>query len=258
MMRLLLLVLFLVQTATAWALKPSREWIGTPDSLGLQYQAVTPTTPDQVLLTGWVVEPAANVPDQHTTMVLAYGDFGNMSYCLEQAEALTKGGYRVYMFDYRGFGHSADFALNQQQLYYREFSVDLRTALADAQRRYPRSCTGIISFSMGTIMASEVAAAGHCDFLITEGYVGSPQRVVADQLQRRQKVVSLPAEAAEYSQNAPRIKCPWLLVAGTADVNTPLADSVAVVREAKRRQRRQVLAFEGGHLGGMSALTALP
>jgi len=255
MTRFLLLVLLLVQTATAWALKPSREWIGTPDSLGLQHQTVTLTTPDQVQLTGWVVEPAANVPDQHTTMVLAYGDAGNMSYWLHEAQALTKGGYRVYMFDYRGYGHSADFALNQQRLYYREFSVDLRTALADARRRYPRSRTGVIGFSMGTIMASEVAAAGHCDFLVTEAYVGSPQRVVADQLQRRQKVVSLPPEAAEYSQNAPRIKCPWLLVAGTADVNTPLADSVAVVRAAKRRQRRQVLTFEGGHIGGMSALT---
>ena len=64
-------------------------------------------------------------------------------------------------------------------------------------------------------------------------------------------MVLLPADAAEYALVARRVKCPWLLVAGTADKNTPLADSVAV---ARRRQRRQVLSFEGGHLAGMYTL----
>ena len=255
MLRLLLLLTLLLPTGRAWALKPTRTWITTPDSLGLKYQTVALTTPDHAQLAGWVIEPDANVPDQRTTMVLAYGDAGNMSMWLDNAKALSKGGYRVYMFDYRGFGHSADFAIDSKRLYYSEFTTDLRTALADARRRYPRNRTGIISFSMGSIMGSEVAAAGRCDFFIAEGYVGSPQGIVAYQLQSRQKVVALPPEAAAYSQNAPRIKCPWLLIGGTADLNTPLADSVAVVRVAKCRQRREVLTFEGGHLAGMYALS---
>lgn len=255
MRRYLLLALLLLQTAMAWALKPSRVWIATPDSLGLKYETVALNTPDNVQLAGWVIEPDANAPDQHTTMVLAYGDAGNMSMWLDNARALTKGGYRVYTFDYRGFGHSADFAIDLQRLYYHEFSVDLKTALADARRRFPRNRTGIISYSMGSIMGSEAAATGRCDFFIAEGYVASPQDIVAHQLKSRQKVVSLPPEAAAYAQNAPRIKCPWLLIAGTADVNTPLADSVAVVRVAKRRQRREVLTFEGGHMAGMYTLS---
>jgi len=227
MTRYTLLAFLLLQTATAWALKPSRVWVATPDSLGLRYETVALTTPDNVPLTGWVVEPDARVPDQHTTMVLAYGDAGNMSMWLDNARALTKGGYRVYLFDYRGFGHSADFAIDGQRLYYPEFAVDLRTALADARRRFPRNRTGIIGFSMGTIMGAEVAAGGRCDFFVAEGYVGSPQSIAAFQLQSRHKVVTLPPEAAAYSQNAPRIKCPWLLIGGTADLNTPLADSAA-------------------------------
>ena len=252
---LLLAALLLLHSATIWALKPSRVWLATPESLGLNYQTVALTTPDHVQLTGWLIEPAANVSDQHTTMVVAYGDFGNMSYELYQAQALSAAGYRVYLFDYRGFGHSADFAIDEQRLYYHEFSVDLSTALADARRRYPHNRTGIIAFSMGTIMGTEVAATERCDFFVTEGYVASPQRLVAYQLASRQKMVSLPAEAAAYGQNAPRIRCPWLLIAGTADKHTPLADSVAVVRVARWRQRRQVLAFEGGHLQGMPMLT---
>ncbi|MBD2721013.1 alpha/beta hydrolase family protein [Hymenobacter armeniacus] len=256
MHRLILLTFLVLHTAAAWALKPNRVWIVTPDSLGMRYQTVALTTPDHVQLTGWLIEPAVGATDRHTTMVVAYGDFGNMSNELYQAQALAADGYRVYLFDYRGFGHSADFAIDAQRLYYHEFAVDLGAALADARQRYPRNRTGIMAFSMGSIMASEVAAtAPHCDFLVTEGYVASPQRLVAYQLQSRNKVVSLPAEAAAYSQYAPRIRCPWLLIGGTADKHTPLVDSVAVVRDAPRGKRRQVLAFEGEHLQGMVVLS---
>jgi pimeloyl-ACP methyl ester carboxylesterase len=255
MRRALLISCFLLLSTWAWALKPSREWVATPDSLGLHHQTTALTTPDQAQLAGWIVEPAANVPDQHTTMVMAYGDMNNMSYFIYQAQALSKGGYRVYMFDYRGFGHSSDFAIDRKQLYYPEFTTDLRTVLADARHRYPHNRTGIIGFSMGTIMGSEVAAEGKCDFLIAEGYVASPQQLVAAQFQRFQKTVTLPDEAANYALVARRVNCPWLLIGGTTDKNTPLADSVVVAREARRRQRRQVLCFEGGHQEGFYRLS---
>lgn len=255
MKRALLLGFFLLQTAAAWALKPSREWLATPDALGLRYQTVALATPDHAQLAGWIVEPEPNAPDQRTTMVLAYGDAGNMSQWLYQAQALAKGGYRVYLFDYRGFGHSSDFAINPQQLYYPEFATDLKTVLADARHRFPHSRTGILAFSMGTIMGAEVAANNKPDFLISEGYVASPQRLVADQFQRFQKTVTLPDDAADYALVARRVNCPWLLVAGTADKNTPLADSVAVARVARLWQRRQVLSFEGAHLAGMTTLS---
>ena len=255
MRSLLLASCFLLLNFSASALKPSREWLGTPDSMGLRYQTTALITPDHAQLTGWVVEPAANVPDQHTTMVMAYGDMNNMSYFLWQARALSQGGYRVYLFDYRGFGHSSDFAIDRQRLYYPEFSTDLRTVLADARHRYPRSRTGIIGFSMGTIMGSEVAARGGCDFLIAEGYVANPPRIVAEQFGRYQKTVTLPAEAADYALVARRVHCPWLLVGGTGDHQTPLADSVLVARQARWWQRRQVLSFEGDHGEGFYRLS---
>ncbi|WP_046246207.1 hypothetical protein [Hymenobacter terrenus] len=44
-------------------------------------------------------------------------------------------------------------------------------------------------------------------------------------------------------------------MAGTQDKNTPLADSVAVVKAARRTQRRQLLAIDCGHLGAQEKLT---
>ena len=255
MVRLLFLGFLFLQTLSAWALKPLPNWIATPDTLGLHYQTLALTTPDHVPLASWLIEPAAGAPDQRTTMVIAGSDYGNMSYNLFQARALAGAGYRVFMFDYRGFGHSGAFAIDQQRLYYEEFATDLRTVLAEARRRGPRQRVGIIGFSMGTLLGAEVAAANRCDFLIADGYVGNLQAIVAYQLAAFHKTVTLPARAATYNPLGPKVSCPWLFIAGTEDQKTPIADSVAAVRAAKRRQRRQLLAVKCDHLGAMEVLT---
>ncbi|MVN75407.1 alpha/beta fold hydrolase [Hymenobacter sp. HMF4947] len=247
-----LLLLLLLQTASAWALKPVAKWWAKPDTLGLKYQDLTLTTPDHVHLAAWLIAPAATAPTQHTTIVMAGGDSGNMASLIYPAAALAAAGYQVLLFDYRGFGHSDAFAINQDYLYYPEFTTDLRTALAEARRRAPRQRVGVLGFSMGTIAGSEAAATTQCDFLLTVGYVASPQKVVAYyQRTRPERPVLLPADAATYSQVAPQVQCPWLFIAGTEDKVTTLADSMAVARAARRRQRREVLPIKGDHMGSM-------
>lgn len=253
MLRTALLCLLLLQTASA--IKPLAAYWAKPDTLGLNYQNLTLTTPDRVQLASWLVEPAASAPDQQTTMVVASGDWGNMSYSLYQAAALAAAGYRVLLFDYRGFGHSDAFAIDRDHLYYEEFATDLRAALAEARRRSPRQRVGIIGFSMGTLLGAEVAATNRCDFLITDGYVGNLQAIVAYQRTAHQRQTNLPAEAAAYNPLNPKVNCPWLFIAGTEDPQTPLADSVAAVRAARPRQNRQLLAVPCGHLGAMEKLT---
>lgn len=250
-----LLLLLLLQTAAAWAIKPLATYWARPDTLGLKYQNLTLNTTDHVQLASWLVEPVASAPDQHTTMVVASGDWGNMSYSLHQAAALAAAGYRVLLFDYRGFGHSAAFTIDPDHLYYEEFATDLRAALAEARRLGPRQRVGIIGFSMGTLLGAEVAAATRCDFLITDGYVGNLQAIVAYQLTAHHRQTNLPAEAATYNPLNPKVNCPWLFIAGTEDPQTPLADSVAAVRAGGPRQNRQLLTVQCGHLGAMEKLT---
>jgi pimeloyl-ACP methyl ester carboxylesterase len=254
MTRLCLLGFLLFQTATAWASKPLAAWWAKPDTLGMNYQPLTLTTPDYVQLAAWLIAPAVGAPDQHTTMVLAGSDYGNMSYQLFQAKAMAAAGYQVMMFDYRGFGHSGAFAIDQSRLYYPEFATDLRTALAAARRRTPHQRVGILGYSMGTLLGTLVAATTKCDFLITDSYVADPQGIVA-YFATKQKTVTLPADAATYAQVPPKVKCPWLLITGTEDLRSPLADSLAIARAARRRQRREVLAVKCDHLGAMEALT---
>jgi pimeloyl-ACP methyl ester carboxylesterase len=256
MLRYLLLCWLLLTTASAWASKPMANWIATPDSMGLRYESLTLTTPDHMQLAAWLVAPVAGAPDQHTTMVLAGNDWGNMSYSLGQARALAAAGYQVLLFDYRGFGHSQAFTIDQNQLYYAEFATDLGTALAEARRQRPKQRVGIIGFSMGTILGAKVAATTRCDFLITDSYFANPQAVAAYyQRVRPERPVTLPADAATYARVAPRVNCPWLFIAGSEDQATPLADSLATAHAAHKGQRREVLAVPCGHLGAIVKLT---
>ncbi|NML64865.1 alpha/beta hydrolase [Hymenobacter sp. RP-2-7] len=255
MVRLLLCCLALLAAGPAFALKPSPTWWAKPDTLGLKYQQLELTTPDHVQLVAWLIEPAAAAPARHTTMVVAGGDAYNMSGSLYTAWALAQAGYRSLLFDYRGFGHSQAFAIDQQRLYYPEFATDLRTALAAARRLAPHDQVGLLGMSMGGIMASEVAASDQPAFLITDGYPGNLPGIVAYQQAANHKTVTLPAAAAAYPRVAAQVACPWLLIAGTQDKKVPLADSAAVVRAARRGQRRQLLAVDCDHLGAQEKLT---
>lgn len=254
MTRLCFLVLFVCSSFTSWAIKPLAAWINTPDSLGLHYQSLTLTTADHVHLASWLIAPAATAPDQHTVLVLAANDYGNMSYMLYQAYAMATAGYQVLLFDYRGFGHSDAFAIEPQRLYYEEFATDLEAALAAARHHRPKLRVGILSYSMGTILATQVAARTTCDFLITDSYIAHPQVLVA-YYQANQKTVLLPPGAASYARVAEHVQCPWLLIAGTLDQRAPLADSLAIARAARRRQRRVVLPVTCDHQEAMQVLS---
>ena len=252
MLRIFLCCLALLAAGPAFALKPSPIWWARPDTLGLTYQQLELATPDHVQLVAWLIEPVGAAPRQRTTLVIAGGDAYNMSGNLYLARALAQAGYRTLLFDYRGFGHSQAFAIDQQRLYYPEFATDLRTALAAARRLAPHDRVGLLGLSMGGIMASEVAASDQPAFLITDGYPGNLPGIVAYQAAANHKTVTLPAEAAAYPGVAARVACPWLLIAGTQDKKVPLADSVAVVRAARRGQ---LLAVTCDHLGAQEKLT---
>ena len=255
MLRFLLLCFTLLAAGPAFALRPVAAWWAKPDTLGLKYRQVEIITADRVKLVAWLIEPAVTAQDRHTTVVVAGGDAYNMSSNLYTAWALADAGYRSLLFDYRGFGHSQAVALDPQRLYYDEFATDLRAALAEARRMAPRDRVGILGLSMGSIVGSQVAARAKPDFLVTEGYAGNLVGIVAYQKAANNKTVTLPAGAAAYPRVAARVRCPWLLIAGTRDQNTPLADSAAVVQAARRKQRRQLLPVDCGHLGAQDKLT---
>lgn len=234
-----------------YAIRPERAYIATPDSLGLSYEQQIVKTPDGYAINTWLIKPATS-KDNKITLVLSYADSGNMSYWLYHIKALTDNGFTVVAFDYRGFGQSADFEINPLNLYYNEFAIDLQSVLGWTKRNIKGNRTGVLAFSMGTIVATLALQHEKADFLIGEGYVYDPTAYVAKIKALKDKDIVLPKGAGNYTSKLKDIRCAMLLVAGERDEFTTVEDSEAI---ARLRSNREVLQHSGNHTEGFMAMT---
>ncbi len=82
---------------------PHQGRVADPKSLGIAYSEISETALGKPTLIFWVLEPRA---DYRATVLFMHGNAENMSTHMHSAAWLTKYGYRVVMFDYRGFGGS--------------------------------------------------------------------------------------------------------------------------------------------------------
>ncbi|ARS35674.1 alpha/beta hydrolase family protein [Pontibacter actiniarum] len=250
-MKNILLVIILLFSIDSYAIKPVREYVTTPDSLGMNYKQQVVRTPDGYDLNTWLIKPAPS-KDNKTTLVLAYADGGNMPYWLYHIKALTESGYTVVAFDYRGFGKSSDFEINPLNLYYNEFATDLQSVLGWTKKSIKGNRTGILAFSMGTIVATLALQQEKADFLIGEGYVYDPTAYVAKIKALKNRDIILPKGAANYTSQLKRIQYDMLLVAGEKDEFTTVEDSEKI---AQQRSNRETLRHSGNHTEGFITMT---
>lgn len=245
-----LLILLLLVAPLANALPPERNYYITPDSLGLSYVQKTLVTLDKVELLSWMMTTKSTKP-LRTTLIIAYpASGGNMANNLYYADAFLKAGFDVVLFDYRGFGHSSNFTIDPDYLYYNEHITDVETAIMAVKKQFPNNRLGILSFSASTILATLAVQNQPVDFLIGEGYVRDPQRIV--DFWRKEdptRQLMLPERSNAYVEATHRVKCPMLIMTGTKDDITPPADVWAV---AAMRPNRKVLLYDGYHLEGTS------
>lgn len=234
---------FLIAT-DAKAYKPEPEYWIRPDSLGLKYIEKTLTTPDNAQLLSWLL-PTPVAQPLRKTLVIAYAGTGNMANSVYYANAFLKAGFDVVLFDYRGFGHSSKFDVKPDRLYHSEFVTDLQTAIKAAKAQFPKNKTGVLSFSMSTILATLANRQEPIDFLIGEGYVNSPESIVQFWRKDSNSIITLPEQTVNYSQAVSQVKCPMLLIAGTEDPITPLSAARSVVAQ---RSNRRLLTYKGDHL----------
>lgn len=246
-----IVMLILVLTSfSANAINPVKEYINTPEKLGLPHQEIQLDTPDGYAINTWVLEPIGE-GKQDVSFLLAYGDAGNMSYSLAYAIQLVQRGYPVILFDYRGFGQSADFDMNKNQFYYNEFVTDFQTVLKWGKSRQPDQKFAVWGFSMGTLIASLAHEAEGFDYLIGEGFVANPEQSVERIFQQKEKKLDVPNGIDSVIEKINRMAIPILFICGTEDKITTLEDVKAIVQ---KNPDHQVLSFDGGHLQGAQIL----
>ncbi len=126
-----------------------------PSEYHADYETVSFSSEDGILLRGWLVKPprpAARFP----AIIICHGVGANKSDFTELAAALSRRGYAVLLFDFRAHGESGG---SRSSLGYHE-QQDITAALAFLKTRQEINANriGIYGFSMGASSAILAAA----------------------------------------------------------------------------------------------------
>ena len=235
---------------SSYALKPKKEYIITPDSLGMKYKELRLTTADNYKINTWVMRPNKK-KDNKTVMILAYGDAMNMSYWVEQCYYFVQDGFTVISFDYRGFGHSSPFELDSNQLYYNEFAFDLERVLTYAKKDFKGYRIGVRALSMGTMVTTIAYNRTPFDYFIGDSFLCDPIAMQERLKKQTGRNFGLPAGAERFSKQLDSVKCPLLFFAGDKDENSLSGNCNVMV---PWHRERKLISYNGGHMEGIYVL----
>ncbi|WP_373522886.1 alpha/beta hydrolase [Aquiflexum sp.] len=249
---ILVLLVLSYTTNVAYAIDPDREYIRTPDDLGLNYETLVVRTCDGYDINTWIYSADAE-KDNGRLLILAYPDAGNMSYFVYHSAIFASQGYTVVTFDYRGFGKSADFEINKDSLYYNEFATDLIAVTEEVHQKFQDKQIGIWAMSMGTIIAVKAMGSleGKVDFMVTEGFVSQTSLIVERTFEQKGKTLSLPEESSNYLSDLKNINIPTMIFAASHDKITTYEDALNVKKIISANC--EVIRFDGEHLGGFNS-----
>jgi pimeloyl-ACP methyl ester carboxylesterase len=135
MKKSIFILLAISLSISVYALKPEREYAVTPADYGMDYNNLKIKTADNMMLQAWLF----NATDKKSRKVIILSDDGdgNMADLIELASNFLSLGYNVLTYDYRGFGQSDDFNINERFFMYSQFQKDLEGVIDYVERHYP-------------------------------------------------------------------------------------------------------------------------
>ena len=139
------LIVFVFLANNSFGLNPAKEYKVTPKDYGMDYEEVNIQTDDKLILKGWFFN---NKQTPAKVIVLSDDGDGNMADMIEIASNFISLGYNVLTYDYRGYGKSADFQINNRFYIYSQFEKDLNAAL-DFVKKYHSVCKIVHLYGLG-------------------------------------------------------------------------------------------------------------
>lgn len=249
--QILLLVLLLI-SISSFGIKPDSIYVVSPKDYGLSVETEFITTSDKVKLASWFL-PSSIKESKNTSIIISYGDAGNMSYWLHIAVGLVNQGFDVMLYDYRGFGKSDSFKVNPKILYYPEYITDLNTVVDYAKGVKPNNSICLMGFSMGSVISMLYLnnyGYENISSYIGEGHVYSPNKAKEILLSINKEVVLFP-DNVDWSSFYSKMNIPVLLFCGKDDIYCSKEVMESMVNEIKGLRIKK---FDGGHLHGYSIL----
>jgi pimeloyl-ACP methyl ester carboxylesterase len=120
------LITLLFSASSAFALNPSRTYKQLPDKYNMKYEAHDVKTEDGATLKAWYFP--ANTTTTRLVLISHNGE-GNMADYLRRVDQFTSIGYNVVTYDYRGFGESSEFEIDNNMYIYPHFQDDMKAMI---------------------------------------------------------------------------------------------------------------------------------
>lgn len=222
---------------------PTKDAPATPATYDIAFEEVAFSTTDKVKLHGWFL-PASKGQSVKGTVVFSHGNAGSLGHHLGFVSWLTKSGYQVLMYDYRGFGKSEGLPSREGLI------LDVEAAFAYVTTRRDVAGGKLFSFAHSLGGAKSIVALTRTKVpglraVITDGTFASYEEMaiimagnfgknlVSDELSPKDVVAKLPA--------------PLLMIHGTADEVVPLSQGKELYAAA--RPRKTFFEVQGGGHG---------
>lgn len=235
--------LFLFFTITSQSINPKKEYVSLPTDFEMDYVEENLDF-GNVKICSWIVNHI-DYKDRDT-IILVYGDFGNMSYYLSYINYFYQLGYNVISFDYRGFGKSSDFIIDKDHLYYDEFSLDLENVVNYFKGKKEYKKIGLVSLSMGTLITTLINNTDKLDFILAEGCVYDSKIIQSRLMDIKGKIVKLPTSSKNIPNQWKKINTKIILLVGSDDEITTYQDALRIKNQ--NSNKREILKYSGGHL----------
>lgn len=211
--------------------RPPLKYAPGPDIIEL-------TTPDGVKL---FARHWPNPTAKHTLLYL-HGNYEELGSLNDYIPALVEMGYAVFAFDYRGYGLSRG-TPDEANLYAdTQLAYDhMRTKLGlPAERIVP------FGYSLGAGPAVELARRQPVAGLVLQGAFVSAYRVMT-------RVPVFPGDKFASLGKMSELRCPVMVIHGTADTTVPFWHGKALYEATK--SRKTSLFVEGGPHSGLADFT---
>ena len=127
-MKYLLILLSVIVTSSCFGLNPSKKYAKTPSSSNLKFDEVKVSISDaHVSLNAWIIYPSN---PSNKVLLISHNGEGNMSNYIERYKTFIQIGYTVVAYDYRGYGTSSSFNMDNNMFIYPHFINDIQAMIS--------------------------------------------------------------------------------------------------------------------------------
>lgn len=135
-MKCLMLFGLLAYSFSVYSLNPSLTYKQRPEKYNMIYEEHKVPTQDGAVLNAWYFPAVTKTTE---LVLISHNGEGNMAEYLRRIDQFLSAGYNVVIYDYRGFGESSSFEIDNNMFIYPHFQTDMETMIEFCSKQFEPS-----------------------------------------------------------------------------------------------------------------------